>query len=328
MARAHHAALAAACLVLAACVNGGSLVVPSLAPGARTSVELTSTPFFPQREFQCGPAALATTLTASGAIVTPDELTPLVYVPARHGSLQVELEAAPRRYARLTYQLDPNLDAILAELDAGRPVLVLHNYGVPLLPRWHYAVVVGYDAAADSVLLRSGVTERQQLSARNFMRAWDNGGRWAMVVLQPGQLPAKPEAVRYLESAAAFEHVARPDDAQSAFAAAATRWPSEPLAWIGSGTANYRSGILPAAARDYEHALAIDGSNAGARNNLAMTLLDLGCLQSARAQIEQVSTDALHGSLLTAVEDTRARIASKSASASAEPALCHEWTNN
>ncbi|HJU50574.1 MAG TPA: hypothetical protein VJ575_07595, partial [Pseudogulbenkiania sp.] len=46
-------------------------------------VELTDTPFFPQEQYQCGPAALATVLTASGKTVAPEELTSQVYVPAR-----------------------------------------------------------------------------------------------------------------------------------------------------------------------------------------------------------------------------------------------------
>ena len=46
-------------------------------PGA--GVELTQTPFFPQQSHQCGPAALATALGASGVDVTPDDLVPQTY---------------------------------------------------------------------------------------------------------------------------------------------------------------------------------------------------------------------------------------------------------
>jgi hypothetical protein len=66
--------------------------------GLPERVELTEVPFFPQTEYQCGPAALATVLAASGAKVTPDELVPQVYLPERKGSLQVEMLAAARRH--------------------------------------------------------------------------------------------------------------------------------------------------------------------------------------------------------------------------------------
>jgi len=298
----------AAC-TLCACANRGPLIRPNLVTGASTSIELESTPFFPQLEFQCGPAALATVLGASGASVLPGTLEPLVYVPSRRGSLQIEMQAAPRKFARLSYPLTGNLDAVLAELAAGRPVLVLHNYGIPLLPRWHYAVVVGYDAAKDQMALRSGVTRRQTMSARNFMRAWDNGGRWAMVVLKPGELPANPDSARYLEAAAAFERVSSPADARLVFDAAVRQWPQAAVAWIGRGTAGYRAGDLPAAARDYEAALNLDGQNAGARNNLAMTLMELGCADRARAELARIDTATLPPALMDAVRDTRERLA-------------------
>lgn len=307
--------------VLGACVTRGPLIPPSLAAESPRGVELDATPFFPQSRYQCGPAALATILDASGAHVSPDALVPLVYLPARHGSLQVEMQAAPREYARLSYRLAPNLDAILAELNAGRPVLVLHNYGLPFLPRWHYAVVVGYDAASDAVALRSGVTRRQLLSARNFMRAWDNGGRWAMVVLRPGELPANASAATYLESAAAFERVASPADANQAFSAAVKRWPEQPVAWIGRGTAEYRSGDLQSAVDDYRAALAIDPSNIGARNNLAMTLLDLGCSERAREQLGKIDIESVPSALHAAVLDTRQRVAASSQRLD-DPAVC------
>jgi predicted Zn-dependent protease len=234
------------------------------------------------------------------------------------------MQAAPRKFARLSYVLSPNLDSILAELDAGRPVLVLHNYGLPLLPRWHYAVVVGYDAASDSITLRSGVTRRQVLSAKNFMRAWDNGRRWAMVVLRPGETAASANATRYLEAAADFERAASPGDSRLAFDAAVERWPSEPVAWVGRGTAEYRLGNLPAAAKDYAAALRVDTANVGARNNLAQTLLDLGCPVRAHRQLQQIDFASLRSPLREAVLDTRQRAdVAAEASAAVDSAACH-----
>lgn len=302
---------------LAGCVSRGPLLSQSLAPGANRAVELADTPFYPQRALQCGPASLATLLGAADVTVSPDELEPLVYVPRRRGSLQVEMQAAPRKYARLSYTLGVNLSDIVAELDAGRPVLVLHNYGLPVLPRWHYAVVIGYDAERDAMLLRSGTTRRQVLSTRNFMRAWDNGGRWAMVALRPGELPADADRTRYLESAAAFERTAQPRDARLAFDAAVKRWPDASVAWIGRGTASYRSGALRDAASDYATALKVDASQDGARNNLAMTLLELGCPRAAHAQIDRIDDAQLSGPLAEAVRDTRVQIESRNDAADA-----------
>jgi tetratricopeptide (TPR) repeat protein len=297
------ALVATTCCVVPGCVLRGPLIEP-----AAGAIELEDTPFFAQDRYQCGPAALAMVLQAAGIPVTPDELVKQVYVPERRGSLTIEMQAAPRRYGRLAYALAPRLETVLAELDAGRPVLVLHNYGLAMWPRWHYAVVIGYDAAKQRVVLRSGKRARQQLSAANFMRAWDNADRWAIVVLEPGQLPARPDLPAYLEAATAFERVAAPAATGRVFDAAIGHWPQEPVAWVGRGTAHYRSGNLQQAAADYARAVDLDPSLAGARNNLAMVLLELGCSAAARAQLDRIDQGTLQGALREAVADTARQV--------------------
>lgn len=295
--------LAVVCCVLAGCVTRGPLLESSAG-----TVELADTPFFPQDRYQCGPAALATVLTASGVAVMPDELVEQVYVPARRGSLTIEMQAAPRRYERIAYPVQPELAALIAELDAGRPVLVLHNYGLPFWPRWHYAVVIGYDAQRQRLLLRSGTEQRQQMRATHFMRAWDNADRWALVLLRPGELPAGAQPAAYLEAAGAFERAASPPAALQAFDAAVVRWPEEALAWVGRGTARYRVGAWREAAGDYSRALQIDPALAGARNNLAMAWLQLGCPMAARRELEHIDVPALSPAMREAVADTGRQI--------------------
>jgi hypothetical protein len=320
---ARFATFLALTMLLAACATRGPILPAQLPPGARSTVELGETPFFPQDKYQCGPASLGMVLAASGAQVTPEELVPLVYIPARKGSLQVEMLAAPRKFGRLSYQLSRSLESILAELNAGRPVLVLHNYGLPVFPRWHYAVVIGYDAVSDRFILRSGEKRRQVWRPRTFMVAWHHGERWAMVVLRPGEIPASASPRLYLEAAADFERSATPADARLAFDAAVRRWPTEAVAWIGRGTAEYRAGNLAAAARDYAGALKVDGNHAGARNNLAQTLLELGCPRSARAQLQAIDSAPLQSPLREAVMDTRQQAdAAALARSGDDPAAC------
>jgi tetratricopeptide (TPR) repeat protein len=302
-----------ASVLLAACVLllGGCATRGPLLPPRDGVVELDATPFFPQARHECGPAALATVLGASQVTVTPEELEKRVYLPGRRGSLQIEMQAAPRAYGRLSYRITPDLASIVHELDAGRPVLVLHNYGLPFWPRWHYAVVVGYDGAKDRMILRSGKTRRQQLSAANFMRAWDNGGRWALVMLQPGELPTAPDKQRYLESAAAFESVASPQDAWQSFQAAAEQWPDDPVALIGRGTASYRKGTLDEAIGDYRAALLLDATQAGASNNLAVALLESGCTDAAREELSRIDTSRLGEQIKAEILDTQRQIDSR-----------------
>jgi tetratricopeptide (TPR) repeat protein len=295
--------------VAAAGLLGGCATHGPLLDRGDMPVELVDTPFYPQSTYQCGPAALAIVLQASGVAATPDALVPQVYLPGRKGSLQIEMQGAPRRYDRVSYELDPDLSSITAELDAGRPVVVLHNYGLPFWPRWHYAVVIGYDPLHQKVVLRSGTKRREVQSAAYFMRAWDNGGRWAIVLLRPGELPAGADRARYLEAASAFERAAAPASARKAYDSAIKAWPDDPLGWIGRGTANYRDHALAAAVADYRQAVERNPDLPGARNNLAQTLLDLHCGQAARAELSRIDDSTLSVSMRAAVADTRAQLA-------------------
>ena len=113
--------------------------------------------------------------------------------------------------------------------------------------------------------------------------------------------------------AAAFEKVAAPRDAWQAFDAATRAWPEEPVAWIGRGTAKYRQKDFEAAAADYRSALEREPDNAGARNNLAMALLERGCPQAARRELDRIDAAHLGEGLRESILDTDRLIASSEA---------------
>ncbi len=306
----------------AACVIGWLWLAGCATPGTRHdglaglepgSIELAATPFFPQRDYQCGPAALATVLASAGVEVTPDELVPEIYLPARRGSLQVELLAATRSRGRLAYLIGPEQNALFAELKAGHPVLVLQKLGAGPWPGWHFAVLVGYDRDRESVLLRSGTKLRQEMSVAQFLWSWDRGGRWAMVALEPGDLPAGADLDRYVDAAASLEAVGHPDEAARAYAMAAMRWPDASLPWLGLANVAYGRDDLVAAQRLYEEALARDPGDIAARNNRAETLLRLGCRSGAEREISLAQDRARGGALEAAVTDTAERIAASPA---------------
>lgn len=250
--------------------------------GTRAEIELADAPFFPQQEFQCGPAALATVLVDSGVAVHPEELISRVYLPERQGSLQPELLAATRRYDRIPYVIPPEFPALLAEVSHGRPVLVLQNLGVKAFPVWHYAVVVGYSQERSEVVLRSGTDERRVTSAGTFANTWRRSGYWGMVALQPGDLPATEDSKGYLRAIAAAESAGRTDLSEVSYRAAAEHWPDSSLAWLGLGNSAYARGEHDAAERMYRHALEIDSGNAAALNNLASAIAQQGRCDEAQ----------------------------------------------
>lgn len=236
--------------------------------------EIRGAPFYPQEDYQCGPAALATALVYSEARTSPEALVDEVYIPAREGALQAEMLAATRRHQRIAYVLAPQLEDVLREVAAGTPVVVLQNLTFSFAPLWHYAVVVGYDRAKQEIVLRSGVTERLTMTLANFERTWARSGRWAMIAVSPERLPATAHEDAYAGAAVALERVA-PEAARMAYATALARWPRNLLARMALGNRAYRARDYAAAAAEYRRAADDHPDAADAWNNLAQALLQL-----------------------------------------------------
>jgi tetratricopeptide (TPR) repeat protein len=249
--------------------------------GLPRQVELTSVPFFPQKDYQCGPASLAMAMSAAGAKVTPDQLKPEVYLPQRKGSLQVEMLASARRHGLLAYPLSPHLANLFAEVAGGTPVVVLQNLGLSWYPVWHYAVVVGYDLDRDLVVLRSGEESRQILPLSTFLRTWERSGFWAMLALPPDRLPASVSEQTYLSAAVALEEGGPLRAALTAYQTVIARWPENLTALIGVGNVHYALGNLADAEAVFRMATLRHPESAVAFNNLAQTLADAGKLKAA-----------------------------------------------
>jgi tetratricopeptide (TPR) repeat protein len=226
-----------------------------------------------------------------------------VYLPQRKGSLQTELVAATRSYARMPYVIEPGLDALLAQLQAAHPVLVLQNLGFSFYPVWHYAVVIGYLPDDDAFILRSGDKRRLVMPAARFLRSWKLAGNWGLVVLRPGEFPARPSGVTYLKAAADLETVGETRAAALAYGAAATRWPNEATAWLGLGNTRYQADDLKGAEEAYRRAVRVDPGYLAAWNNLAEVLAERGCFVAAISTLASAleragSSDPLRGQLL------------------------------
>lgn len=237
-------------------------------------IELSDTPFFPQELYQCGPAALATALNAVNIKVTPEQLTPEVYIPSRQGSLQIEMLAATRRHGALAIQIPPRLESVLKEIATGNVVVVMQNLGLSWAPSWHYAVVIGYDLDEELIWLRSGRFKRFEMSLSAFQRTWARSKYWAFTALPPGKLPASVESDDVAKALIAYEKNASTSSTKIAYQAAVKRWPNNLVLLIGLGNSAYLEGDLPSAANAFQQAVEADPTSAAAYNNLANVLLE------------------------------------------------------
>ena len=299
-----------AVLLLAGC--GGRLQTGALLRDPdklQQRTEIKQVPFFPQKKYFCGPASLSTVLNYAGARVTPAELAPKVFLPERRGSLQIEMLTAVRRFGYIPYILKPELRTLYTEVAAGNPVLVLQNLGLSWYPRWHYAVIVGFDLHQRRTILRSGTFRRYVLNMKTFERTWRRSGYWALVVLAPGKLPMTAERLPYLRSVAGLERVRRWSEARIAYRQALTRWPQNLDARIGVGNSYYAQKNLAAASTAYRRAIHEHPRAAVAYNNLAQVLMEQGKLRDAERSARQAVT--IGGRFLSDYRDTLATILAK-----------------
>jgi hypothetical protein len=237
------------------------------------TVSLDAVPFHPQLAHHCGPAALTTVLEASGAAAAYDEIVERVFVPGLEGTLQVEMMAAARGFDRIPFRVGGTLEEVLAEVAAGHPVLILQNLRIRSWPAWHYAVVVGYDRAGGSIIMRSGRQREQVTPVGRWMRQWDWASRWAVVVLPPGRMPARPDRAAAFRALADFDDRGSPAARLAAWQAAARYWPDVALVPFGMGNARYQLGEFDAAVEHFHDALAIRPDYWPARLNLSALLL-------------------------------------------------------
>ena len=306
-----NARLVAGVFFLSLSLGGCALLLPQTdalrqtwPAGLASQVELTEVPFFPQRDYECGPAALATVLTHAGARVTVDELVKEVYIPARRGSLQAEMLAAPRRHDVVSYRLAPRFEDVLREIATGTPVIVLQDYGVWPISLWHYAVVVGYDADTGEVVLRSGEKRRLTMPLAVLEYTWKESKYWAMVTVPPGRVPATANEADYLTAIIAFERVAGARASATAFAAFLKRWPDNVTASIGLANALYAQGELGETEAVLSKTAARHPDAVVVLNNLAQVLADQQRYREALTVIERAIALG-EGPFSPAVRETR-----------------------
>ncbi|OGA53417.1 MAG: hypothetical protein A3F74_05765 [Betaproteobacteria bacterium RIFCSPLOWO2_12_FULL_62_58] len=305
-----NARLIAGVFFLSAALGGCALLVPQTEAlreawpaGLPERIELREVPFFPQDDYQCGPAALATTLVHFGVKITPEDLVKQVYLPARQGSLQVEMLAAPRRYGMVSYQLAPRFEDLLREVAAGIPVIVLQDYGVWPFSIWHYAVVAGYDYSKGELVLRSGEKQRLSMPFAVLEYTWKESHFWAMVSVPPDRVPVTATEPGYLAAIAAMERVGNPRAATMAYATFLRRWPDNLTARIGLANGHYALGELKEAEAVLRQAADRHPDSVVVLNNLAQTLSDQKRDDEALALIERAV--AMGGPFAAAARDTR-----------------------
>ncbi len=169
--------LCALILLLYACASGPA----PLPEGAKV---LSNVPFFPQEEYQCGPAALATVMNywyaRSGSTVRigVDEIARAIYSPGARGVLPTDLENYPRKKGFVTEQFTGSVSRLRESIDRGVPVILLVDYGGSIYRLDHFLVATGY--TGNGIIVNSGRKERQVVPTSDLEEIWKKTGYWSL----------------------------------------------------------------------------------------------------------------------------------------------------
>jgi ABC-type bacteriocin/lantibiotic exporter with double-glycine peptidase domain len=143
-----------------------------------TSRVIESVPFYPQQEYQCGPASLAGVLNYWEVTVSPDEIAKAIYSRSARGTLDLDMVLYAEGKGVKADHYAGSLQDIRKNIDAELPLVVMVDYGLWLYQQNHFMVVVGYDEKG--VIANSGKNRLQFIPRRNFLRSWEKTKFWTL----------------------------------------------------------------------------------------------------------------------------------------------------
>lgn len=199
----------------------------------------------------------------------PAEIEPIIMAHSEQGTLPADIISFSRRQGLLAVAVNDMSD-IVREIDNGYPVIVLQNLGFEFAPKWHYALVVGYDLEKQLLILHSGENEYTEMPMTYFERHWQFAKHWGLVILPPVQLSASGGEIKHLQAAVGLENAGQLDAASSAYLAIYKRWPKSLAALIGLGNVYYKGKKFDKSENYLEKALILDPQSKVAQHNLSL----------------------------------------------------------
>lgn len=248
--------------------------------------EMLDVTFFPQEQFYCGPTTIAEVLNFYGHDLVPEQIAPSLFIPGREGSLQLEMVAAVRQYGLLAYAERGSLRQLFSLVSDDIPVVVLQNLGTSWYPRWHYALVIGYDLEDETVVLHTGVTERRRAPMNVFENTWRRGDYWLLAAVPPAKSSVHFDRFMFTRAAHDLIEVGQTDAAIRALESASQQWSDYYLPFLLLGN-HYLDQDASLALNWYEKGLGSGSGNTSYLNNYAFALLRNGNRERALRAIQQ-----------------------------------------
>ncbi|HAM53638.1 MAG TPA: hypothetical protein DCP92_24200 [Nitrospiraceae bacterium] len=137
-------------------------------------------PFYPQEDYQCGPASLASVLNYWGSAVSPTDIAKHIYSRSARGTLNVDMVLYAEARGLEAFSYSGGLDDVRAKIEAGYPLIVLVDEGFSFYQVNHFMVLAGY--SDDGVIVNSGRKEGKFIPTGAFLKLWERTKFWTLFI--------------------------------------------------------------------------------------------------------------------------------------------------
>ncbi len=142
------------------------------------TILINKVPFYPQEDYQCGPASLAGVMNYWGVDIKPEDIANDIYSKSARGTLDIDMLLYANKKGLYALKYAGNWEDLKTKIDGGYPLIVLVDYGFFLYRANHFMVVVGYNE--DGVTVNSGKTERAFIEKEKFLNSWEKTNYWTL----------------------------------------------------------------------------------------------------------------------------------------------------
>ncbi|MBZ0156452.1 MAG: C39 family peptidase [Alphaproteobacteria bacterium] len=145
-----------------------------------SAVRISTVPFYPQEDYQCGPASLAGVLNYWGIKVSPEDIARDIYSRTARGTLGIDMLLYANRTGLHALQYSGGWEDLTGKVREGYPMVVLVDYGLLMYESPHFMVIVGFDEGG--VYANSGREEGIFIRKDTLLKKWEKTKFWTLLV--------------------------------------------------------------------------------------------------------------------------------------------------
>lgn len=150
---------------------------------AKDNHVITQIPFFPQDDYQCGPASLAAVLIYRGTAVTPDGIAAEIFSGSARGTLDMDMVFYAEAKGLKVKRYAGTPEDIRRNIVSGNPLIVLTDYGFWVYEKGHYMVIVGYNDRG--FIVNSGKDQGLFIAEAEFLKLWKKANFLTLLIERP-----------------------------------------------------------------------------------------------------------------------------------------------